>query len=414
MTKINKNSIVAMVLILLVMGIWGCGAEEPPPEPVTISFVHQEYETSYYEPLVEEFMQSFPEITVELTSIRGNNLDAYAKADVVRIDLFTFLQFQPQGAFLDLSPLIEQDKSFSFADFYPGTVDLFSLDERVWAIPDGIDPFVMYYNKDLFDLNGLEYPANYWTWEEMLSAAMVLRNEELNQFGYAVPNEHIEMNAMVLIYQHGGQIFNDLNNPTDVTLNDPLNIEAIDWFGNLYNRHNVAPTTEQANEAFGTGNQTLYRGILQGDIGMWPGNFSERDGRGWPVRWENISWGMVAMPMDKTALTSGFGTGYAISAQSQNREAAWQWVTFLSDQVPQNLVPARRSLVKSSDFIERQGEEVSAAALRSVETVTLISPKLVQFESSIAAFSQAVRSVVSGETSARIALDGAQEQFETP
>ena len=134
------------------------------------------------------------------------------------------------------------------------------------------------------------------------SAALTMRNENNNQFGYAVLNEHLEMNALILIYQHGGHLFNDLNNPMDVTLNHPLNIEALNWFGNLYHLHNVAPTTEQANEAFGTGNQTLHRGILQGDIGMWTGDFSERDGRSWAVRWENISWGMVAMPRDELQL----------------------------------------------------------------------------------------------------------------
>ena len=104
-------------IMLLFISISSCKTEEPPPKPVTISFVHQDYEAEYYEPLAEKFMQTFPEITVEMTSIRGNNPEAYAKADVVRLDLFTFLQFQPQGAFLDLSPLVEQDNSFSFFRF---------------------------------------------------------------------------------------------------------------------------------------------------------------------------------------------------------------------------------------------------------------------------------------------------------
>ena len=54
--------------------VWVCrqpksvaAIDNPTLEPATISFVHQDYEAEYYEPLVEEFMQLHPEITVELT-----------------------------------------------------------------------------------------------------------------------------------------------------------------------------------------------------------------------------------------------------------------------------------------------------------------------------------------------------------
>lgn len=404
---------VVMIIVGITIFLGGCSQEQPTLEPSTISFVHQEYEAEYYEPLVEEFMQAHPEITVELTTAYGNDIDAYSQADVVHVDIFTYIQFQPQGAFLDLTPLVEQEAEFGFSDYYPGTIDLFSSNDKLWAIPSGIDTFMLYYNKDLFDQNGFGYPTNNWTWDDQLAAAAGIR-EEPDTFGYGVPDPYLEMNSMILMHQHGGQLFDDLDNPSEITYNHPLNVEAMQWFQDLYYLYDVAPSPEQASRSFGYGNQTMFRGVLQGDIGMWPGNFSDRDGVTWPVSWDNLSWGIVALPGDVSAATSGYGTGYAISAGTQNPEATWLWLVYLSGQIPQTLIPARRSLAESQDFQDRVGEEAADAALRSIQNVTLISPDLFQFGNSLDYFSQAIRDIVDGTASAQEALDWAQDKVESP
>ena len=219
---------------------------------------------------------------------------------------------------------------------------------------------------------------------------------------------------MILMHQHGGQLFDDMDNPSMVTYNHPLNVEAMQWFQDLYHLYDAAPSPEQASRYFSYGNQTMFRGVLQGDIGMWPGNFSDRGGVTWPVQWDNLSWGIVALPGDVTAVTSGLGTGYAIADGTQNPDAAWLWLVFLSEQIPQTLIPARRSLAESKDFQERVGTEAAEAALKSIQNVTLISPDLLQFGNSLDYFSQAIRDIVEGTASAQEALDWAQEQADSP
>ena len=186
------------------------------------------------------------------------------------------------------------------------------------------------------------------------------------------------------------------------------------WYQDLYYLYEVAPTPEQASISFGYGNQKIYRGILQGDIGMWPGNFSDRGGVTWPVNWDNLSWGMVALPADVSAATSGLGTGYAITASSQHPEAAWLWLRFLSEQIPQALIPARRSLAESDEFRDQIGAEAADAAAKSMQNVTLISPDLFQFGNSLEYFSAAINDIVDGTASAQEALDWAQDQVENP
>jgi len=406
-----------IAIFLSALGVVSCQAEAPPSEPVTLVFGVYPYNREYFEPLVEEFQQGNPTITIELEELpftQRINIRDYPQVDVFGVDLDFFLQNQVEETLTDLSPLIGQDKSFDLADFYPGMVDLFTSGGKILAVPAGIDPFVMYFNKDLFNQNGLPYPTEGWTWDDMLTAALAIQDDSSNTFGYGVFEQHLDLNALILINQHGGQSFDDLNNPSQLIFNHPLNIEAMQWYGNLFHLHYVAPTLEQAGYAFGFGNQAIRRGVLQGKIGMWPGYFSERNGITWPTDWENLSWGMVMLPRDINSVTSGFGNGYAISATSQNPETAWKWLAFLSEQVPQFAMPARRSLAESKDFEDRFGQEVAAAARTSAETIVLVNPNLMQFESDLQYFHQAVLDIMNGKATAQEALDWAQEQIESP
>ena len=48
------------------------------------------------------------------------------------------------------------------------------------------------------------------------------------------------------MYQNGGKIIDDLQNPTKVIYDDPQTIEALQWYDELFILHDAAPTGEQA------------------------------------------------------------------------------------------------------------------------------------------------------------------------
>jgi len=253
-------------LIIIFLTLTACSSQ-PTPEPVTITLAYYGVELGYIEELITQFNEIHPEITVELQEVYTNDLATYSGVDIFGVDLFSFLENQAQGLFLDLSPLIEQDQSLGIDDFYPGAIDVFTQNGKIWAIPTGVDPFILYYNQDLFDQFGVPYPTNNWTWDDLQTAAMLTSNPDQNIYGYAVPEPYFDMVAMVLIHQHGGQLFDDLYNPTEIIYNLPLNIEALEWYSNLYHLYEVAPTPEKARAAYGgSGNQTRAR-VADRDIG---------------------------------------------------------------------------------------------------------------------------------------------------
>ena len=61
---------------------------------------------------------------------------------------------------------------------YNGLTENFSFDGKQYALPARTDFYVMYYNKDIFDAAGVEYPSNDWTWEEFEETAKKLTSGE--------------------------------------------------------------------------------------------------------------------------------------------------------------------------------------------------------------------------------------------
>jgi multiple sugar transport system substrate-binding protein len=366
---------IAYLLTFVLSGCQG-GEVEPTVEPITITFVHPSYDTDFYKTLVGEFNASYPQIAIELQPVQQRGSDVGLQTgDVFIASPYYVAGLQEQGEILDLTPIIEHDLSFDATDFHPGVLEAFSNEDGVWAIPFGVDPLVMYYNKDLFDSVGIAYPQNGWTWEEFLEAALAITDLETNTFGYVSTPESAD--PLLFIYQHGGRILDDLANPTRTTFDDPLTVEAVEWYAGLVLDHNVAPTSEQMRQAF-PGSRGVSDAIRLGRIGMWVGSLSERGGQDWRRHWD-MGWGVVGLPQDLQSITLIDAEGYFISAHTQHREACWRWVSFLSKQPPSRLAPARKSILESDAYEQEAGSEVAAAARDSLRSAMMVSPRLVAF-----------------------------------
>lgn len=394
---------------VLALFLPGCVRATPTPEPVTITFAHPRQQTEYYQQLVATFNQSHPYITVEL---RPKNWDMLGGLGPDDADTFVNSQFALQGlrdqnVVLELTPFMLEDEMFDRADFYPGLIDLYSREGATWAIPAGVDIMVMYYNADLLDLYNAPYPQPGWNWHDFMETAMAARDPSSNVFGY-LPGIAI-FDTLAFIYQHGGRIFDDLENPTRTTFDDPLTIEAVEWYARLSLDWNVAPTPEQLGQM--AGGADLERvAITQGLVGMWTGMLSEQGGQTWRRDW-NMNWGVAPMPRDQQSATMTLVEGYFISARTTHPDACWDWISFLSDTLPGRMqVPARRSLAESPDWTERVGVEVADAARASMEDALFLSPELVAYENALTVFAQALGSVISGVSTADEAMVWAQQQ----
>ncbi|HOT91849.1 MAG TPA: sugar ABC transporter substrate-binding protein [Anaerolineae bacterium] len=397
-------------LWVLVLIFAGCAKTLPTPEPVTIKFPYYERDAAYYTALAEQFHARYPSITVELVKLGRQNINQVGDNDVFMANQLSVPQLIQQGAILNLTPLIEQDKTFDSNVFYPGTLETFQYEGKTWGIPSDIDVLLMYYNKDLFDRYGVPYPTIGWTWDDFLDRAESLTDPGSGIFGYAIQYEDqmAIMEPVLFIYQHGGQLFDSWQNPTHITFNDPLNVEALAWYAALIHTYNVAPTRQQGPNSIG---YYPYGGIMQGKFGMWMGMLSEHGGVMWPTRWP-MRWGAVPLPRDRNATTLATVNGFFISTKTQHPEACWKWITFLSASMPTQNIPARTALAESNEFLELVGADTAEAARAAVREAVLINPNLVGYEQALNTLGAAFTAVREGQTSPEAALNAAQEQID--
>ena len=403
----------AALLALTALTLSGCSTPVPTPDPVTISFTHLDFYTEIYEGLVAEFNEQYPYIIIELMpqsiydTFDSDEINA-TQADVFLGSALDIRRLRAEDAILSLEPFVIQDPGFDQDDFYPNILDLFKDENELWGVPEHAEIMVMYYNRDLFDLHGeITYPTIGWTWDEFLDDARALRDPEGEVFGY-MPLAWT-LDGLTFVYQHGGQIVDDWHNPTRAIFDDQATLEALEWYADLIHEYDVVASPQEMEAAFGR-SWTRDSAIYQSQVGMWTGWFSQRGQATWGSEWV-MDWGMVPLPEDEQAATLAVGNGYFISSAAQNPEACWQWISFLSRQLPSTGVPARRSVAESPAFDEEVGDEFAAVARASMENALLIPPQLTELED-VGYLAEAINRVIIGEASAAEALYDAQRQAE--
>lgn len=402
-----KKPALVLSLLLLVSLTAACSSIVPTQEPVTITFAHPEDVTGAYAQWAAQFHDRYPNITVELKSFQDVG-SARAEQDVFMASQMELPFYVREAQVVDLSSFMEQDADLNAGDLYPAALEAFRGQGRQWALPFGIDMMVVYFNKDLFDRYGAPYPTLGWDWGDFLDAAIVTTDADEDIYGYALQyfGDYGVFEPVMFIYQGGGQIFDSLQSPSRVILDDPANIQAMEFYASLIHRHGVAPPPEEMGRI---GTDYPWRGIAAGNFAMWSTLLSDHGGLRWPVAWE-MTWGVVPMPRNETAASFGISEGLFMSTASEHPDEAWLWMKFLSRQVHPFQMPARRSLAESTIYEDYVGPEVALAARAALEDAVLVNPELLGFEVALGAMMEAFEQIRSGEASPEIALQAAQEK----
>lgn len=175
----------------------------PKAEPFTVSLRHiqigeaQKFRKAILDDVVKKTQQDVPGLTLQLDGVedqvnRFTKLPAeMAAGNPPKIfDLFggagDALKYAKAGRLLDLTPILKElgiDSKFI-------NLNQFTLDGKVYGLPIGGNTEGFFYNKPLFEQNGIKVPA---TWEELESAAAKLKEKGITPFamgskGAWVPN----------------------------------------------------------------------------------------------------------------------------------------------------------------------------------------------------------------------------------
>lgn len=160
------------------------------------------------------------------------------------------------NSMLPISDYIEKDEDINIDDFYSGILDSFIFDDQVYALPYDFGPYIMYYNKDLFDKYGVEYPDENTTWEEFKDKCKQLTQDGNYGTVFASSLDYYDPQVLSL----GGEIINE-KGEFDIT--GDKTTAALQSLADLINVDKVAPKiADTANTVW---NWEQFEG---GNIGM--------------------------------------------------------------------------------------------------------------------------------------------------
>ncbi len=130
--------------------------------------------TVYYQPLIDGYTAAHPNVTIEMvdlgstdyqtvlgTQLSGSDSDF----DVVTIkDVPGLVTLANKGV---LEPLDERIAGDGIdLSVYSGITDQIKVNDTLYELPFRRDIWVLFYNKDVFDKAGVDYPTNDMTWDE--------------------------------------------------------------------------------------------------------------------------------------------------------------------------------------------------------------------------------------------------------
>lgn len=349
------------------------------------------------------YVDLYQKLTADFVGHTGNY-------DLMTVDIVWSGEYAANGYTLPLDEFMERDKDdLALDDIMPVAWTLGEWEGKHWAYPLAGYANVLNYRKDVLAEAGIEPPK---TQEELLAAAQALTRPEDEFYGIALlgaKGPAVAQDYMAWVQQHGGSILDENGEPA---INTPENVEILEFFGSLFEYAPPGATDywwDQRETAFRSGNVAMMEGWSIARAGYENPEISTIVGK------VDVAVAPVAEGMEPKYGFGGWGIG--INADSENAEAAWEFIKWLSspeiqkEWIRHDGAPIRRSTLEDPELnAEYPWFPVLLESFEKGDGD--YRPRIPQYSIIQDALGTAVNGFLVGELSAQEALDQAQAQVE--
>jgi multiple sugar transport system substrate-binding protein len=366
---------------------------------------------------VDMFSKMNPHIEVEFMPLAGSGyvekLFTMASAGNLpqALSLMTGSLFGPmamEGLIAPIDPLIDADPSFdkdayferSFAEGHQ------MCGGQTFGLPLGGSPMVIFYNKTLFETEGIRTPPEYeadgdWTWDNYFQAAQDLSKGEGVERQYGTVAQLRWRNMSDWIVNNGGQLLNEER--TTCLMGSSEAVQAMQMQADLLHVDQTAPTPA-ATQAFGG---DLFKG---GKVGMtFNGIWKGADYVASITDWE---WECAHAPVGPAGRAYWFMPhAYCVSsaATDAERKAAWEFIKFMAGpEVEANFVRGGQRMPHLKESIPLLLEESPIqnveVFIEAIETGAYALPVGSRYNEWTRAINEEMSLVVSGDATVEEAM----------
>lgn len=265
----------------------------------------------------------------------------------------------PLDDYIALDPVLS-DPAQSRTDAY----DLVRFDREHVAVSQygPLCGMQLYYNQDLFDAAGVDYPTEDWTWDDFLAAAQALTvrdGDQVTQWGADIGYlEGWDGGWAVLAWSQGASLLDTNFQPDQMHLEDPTVVAALQWLQDLVYTHQVAPAPDQRSVLSQAGGPFLSGKVAMVIDGCWM--LSAYKGG-------SFNLGMSVIPQGSAGRvnTMWYAAQVVLYAKSPNQELAWEFAKWLAVDETANTMMAATGQNCGAPIV-RQFDELYAAAWKDV------------------------------------------------
>ena len=329
-------------------------------------------EIKVIESLVDGFKTKYPGTDVNIISVpsQGEHMTKLSTAfaagnapDVWLLNYRRYGQFAAQGVIEPAGPLMAKSTSIKEDMYFEQALNAFRYQGVLQCVPQNISSLVVYYNKDMFTKAGVPFPKAGWTWQDFLGAARQLSRDENGDGVNDVHGLGTEIQIIRLapfVWGNGGDIVDNPEKPTRLTLREGAAREAVQFFMDLQLVHKVVPTEAQEKA------EDSESRFINGRLGMYLASrvatpaFREIKG---------FEWDVAGLPVGKQPTSILHSDAFCVSKEgiNKNKDLAWAFVEYTQGVEGQTraaslgrTVPSLKEVAASPAFLQPSAPPASS------------------------------------------------------
>ena len=390
----------------------GGSAGEPAADVAPIDngeITHWQHHSDARAALVEGFIGSYADdggAQVSFESIPysdyfvrlGGALEAGNGPCVFQLPANILAEFEARGQLAPVPDDLMTNEQME-ATFTPASIGLLNVGGTYYGMPTDVQTLMMFYNDDLFEEAGLDPTKDFETWDEFHAAALALTKAD----GDSLSQAGVDITSSPYQYYYAGLTVSGDDGLVDDATNEVT--YASDESYQMWERITGLVTTDKVDNPEFLADQSKFGSGLAG-MTMKEYTFNGVYALGNPDL--NFSVHMPPPFVDgQTAPVVSTSWAYAVSADCDNQEGAWNWISYLTSEASQRIwiaeggeLPSRIALLDDPTLAEDPAVAAGFAALAQAVPYDSIG-----WDDTFAIEQQIWDSIVVGDVDVKTAVD---------
>ncbi|WFP62898.1 sugar ABC transporter substrate-binding protein [Mesorhizobium sp. WSM4904] len=255
--------------------------------------------------------------------------------------------FESAGLLMDIGPTLKATEGYDFGDFSQPAMALWQKGETVYGVPFSTSPFMIYFNKDMFDKAGIEDPLQLaakgeWNMQKFQEVAKKLAEANPGKWGFEFKDGEGYASRMThallpSIRAYGGEFWSD----GQCGFDKPKAVAAVQQLHDMvFKDKSIVPPGEQGD--YFSGNSAMTVNQISRASKMPEAGFK---------------WGIAPLPSGPAGEAPVIGqAALVVFDAGKNKDLSAQLVAYMTNKenvatMAQFFPPARKSALDSDAFV---------------------------------------------------------------